>query len=88
MENKVFFVKETSHGTLMFPPGKKKKHKRRPGDNLRTWQVKNDIKATNEVVVGMENLRSALGVLRPDVMADLERDIAEHGELWDELAKR
>lgn len=26
--------------------------------------------------------------IRPEVMADLERDIAEHGELWKELAKR
>lgn len=26
--------------------------------------------------------------VRPEIMADLERDIAEHGELWKELEKR
>lgn len=36
----------------------------------------------------ISDLEKRLAAVRPAVMADLERDIAEHGELWKELAKR
>lgn len=127
MENKVFFVKEMSHGTLMFPPGGKRKYNRRPGDNLRTWQVKTRVMKIYMTVEscqsGRKDMFNALAQaisgyafqlaipkwmieiaaeqdrksamerilneeIRPEIMADLERDISKHVELWKGLAKR
>lgn len=49
MKNKVFFVKKETYGLHMYPSGSRRKYKRRPGDNLRTWQLKNDIMVGNDV---------------------------------------
>lgn len=92
MENKVFFVKETSYGVQAYPPGSRRKNKRRPGDNLRTWQLKNSVFLEAEVLQSLKELSlaflSSAQYIRPEIMADLDRDIAEHGELWKELAKK